>query len=158
MEQNAGLKSFLDDTFTTFDRVLEGHRADLKGREVGTVNYIGLGIARLEGLPGVKSEELVRFTGDVLGMVFNVDPSEVGVILLGESQMLKAGSEVRRTGRVLDVPVGEGLIGRVLDPMGRALARYAPQSDVLSNGKRLRLWIAHRSLSPSRPGSRWWMP
>ena len=126
MEQNAGLKSFLDDTFTTFDRVLEGHRADLKGREVGTVNYIGLGIARLEGLPGVKSEELVRFPGDVLGMVFNVDPAEVGVILLGESQMLKAGSEVRRTGRVLDVPVGDGLIGRVLDPMGRALDNLGP--------------------------------
>ncbi len=126
MEQNAGLKSFLDDTFTAFDRVLEGYRAKLKGLEVGTVNYIGLGIARLEGLPGVKSEELVRFPGDVLGMVFNVDPSEVGVILLGESQILKAGSEVRRTGRVLDVPVGDGLIGRVLDPMGRALDNLGP--------------------------------
>ena len=126
MEQNAGLKSFLDDTFTTFDRVLEGYRAELKGLEVGTVNYIGLGIARLEGLPGVKSEELVRFSGDVLGMVFNVDPSEVGVILLDESQILKAGSEVRRTGRVLDVPVGDGLIGRVLDPMGRALDNLGP--------------------------------
>ncbi len=126
MEQNATLKSSLDDTFTAFDRLLEGHRAELKGREVGTVNYIGLGIARLEGLPGVKSEELVRFAGDVLGMVFNVDPLEVGVILLGVSQMLKAGSEVRRTGRVLDVPVGDGLIGRVIDPMGRALDNLGP--------------------------------
>jgi len=128
MEQNAGLKSFLDDTFTTFDRVLEGHRADLKGREVGTVNYIGLGIARLEGLPGVKSEEVVRFPGDVLGMVFNVGPSEVGVILLGESQMLKAGSEVRRTGRVLD-PMGRALdnLGPVRTSERRPVEREAPE-------------------------------
>ncbi|MCK4391054.1 MAG: alternate F1F0 ATPase, F1 subunit alpha [Desulfobacterales bacterium] len=128
MEENAALKSFLDDTFTAFDAVLEGHRAEPKGREVGTVNYIGQGIARLRGLPGVKSEELVRFPGDVLGMVVNVDPSEVGVILLGESPMLKAGSEVRRTGRVLEVPVGDGLIGRVLDPMGRPLDNLGPVS------------------------------
>ncbi len=128
MEENAALKSFLDDVFTVFDAVLEGHRAEPKGREVGTVNYIGQGIARLDGLPGVKSEELVRFPGDVLGMVVNVDPSEVGVILLGESSMLKAGSEVRRTGRVLEVPVGDGLIGRVLDPMGRPLDNLGPVS------------------------------
>ena len=126
MEENAVLKTFLDDTFTAFDGVLEGYRAELKGREVGTINYIGQGIARLEGLPGVKSEELVRFPGDVFGMVFNVDPSEVGVILLGESQMLKAGTEARRTGRVLDVPVGDALIGRVLDPMGRPLDDLGP--------------------------------
>ncbi|OEU52940.1 MAG: F0F1 ATP synthase subunit alpha [Desulfobacterales bacterium C00003060] len=126
MEQNTVLRSFLDDTFTAFDRVLEGHRAELKGWEVGTTKYVGQGIARLEGLPRVKSEELVRFPGDVLGMVFNMDPSEVGVILLDESPMLKAGTEVRRTGRVLDVPVGDELIGRVVDAMGRPLDILGP--------------------------------
>jgi F-type H+-transporting ATPase subunit alpha len=126
LEENGVLKSFLDDTFVSFEGVLEAYRAELKGREVGTVKYIGQGIARLEGLPAVKSEELVRFPGNVLGMVFNVDPSEVGVILLGESRVLKAGSEVRGTGRVLDVPVGDGLVGRVVDPMGRPLDNLGP--------------------------------
>jgi F-type H+/Na+-transporting ATPase subunit alpha len=120
-EDNTTLKSFLDDTFTLFDGVLEDHRPELKSREVGTVNYIGQGIARVDGLPGVRSEELVRFSGDVYGMVFNIDVSETGVILFGESDELKAGSEVRSTGRVLDVPVGDALIGRFVDPMGRPL-------------------------------------
>ena len=126
MEANDVLESFLDDTFTAFRGVLEGYRHELKGREVGTVSYIGQGIARVQGLPGVKSEELVSFSEDVSGMVFNVDPSEVGVILLGESPMLKAGSEVRRTGRVLDVPVGDALIGRFVDAMGNPLDNLGP--------------------------------
>ncbi|NVM23805.1 MAG: alternate F1F0 ATPase, F1 subunit alpha [Desulfobacterales bacterium] len=125
-EKNTVLKSFLDDTFRVFDRVLEGHRVEVKAREVGTVNYIGQGIARVEGLSGVKSEEIVSFPGDVLGMVLNVDPSEVGVILVGKTEGLKAGSEVRRTGRVLDVPVGEALVGRMVDAMGRPLDGLGP--------------------------------
>jgi F-type H+-transporting ATPase subunit alpha len=72
-DNNTTLKSFLDDTFTLFDGVLEDHRPELKRREVGTVNYIGQGIARVDGLPGVRSEELVRFSGDIYGMVFNID-------------------------------------------------------------------------------------
>jgi len=126
LKTNSLLKSFLDDTFTAFDGVLKSHRAELKGQDVGTVNYIGQGIARVEGLPGVRSEELVRFPGDILGMVFNIDPTEVGVVLLGESQMLKAGSEVQRTGRVQDVPVGDALIGRFVDAMGRPLDNLGP--------------------------------
>jgi len=126
LKTNSLLKSFLDDTFTAFDGVLESHRPKLNGQDVGTVNYIGQGIARVEGLPGVKSEELVRFSGDMLGMVFNIDPTEVGVVLLGESQMLKAGSEVQRTGRVQDVPVGDALIGRFVDAMGRPLDNLGP--------------------------------
>ena len=82
---------------------------------------MGHGIARVEGLPGVRSEELLLFPDNVLGMVFNVDATEVGVILLGESPTLKAGAEVKRTRRILEVPVGEGLIGRLVDPMGRPL-------------------------------------
>ena len=126
MKTNRLLKSFLDDTFTAFDGVLESHRAELKGQDVGTVNYVGQGIARVEGLPGVRSEELVRFPGDIVGMVFNIDPTEVGVVLLGESRMLKAGSEVQRTGRVQDVPVGDALIGRFVDAMGRPLDNLGP--------------------------------
>ena len=115
------LASVVDDTFQVIDGVLEDHRAKLTIHQTGTVNYIGHGIARVGGLPDVKSEELVRFPGDVLGMAFNLDSSEIGVILLGEGKHLRAGDEVRRTGRVLDVGVGEGLLGRVIDPLERPL-------------------------------------
>ena len=85
-----------------------------------------MGIAQISGLPGVGYEELVRFSGGVLGMAFNIDEDEVGVILLGDFQDLHAGDEVQRTGRVLDVGVGEGLLGRVVDPLGRPLDNQGP--------------------------------
>lgn len=115
------LQSLLGQTLTAFDRAIPNQPPDLTFQEIGTVTSIGQGIVRVAGLPQVKSEEVVRFTGDGLGMVFNLDPEEVGVILLNKSEHLRAGSEVRRTGRVLDVPVGKTLLGRVIDPMGRAL-------------------------------------
>ncbi|HYL38739.1 MAG TPA: alternate F1F0 ATPase, F1 subunit alpha [Bryobacteraceae bacterium] len=90
-------------------------------REYGIVNFVGQGIARVRGLPGVKSEELVRFAGDLLGMTFNLDPDEVGVVLLDDCTGVESGSEVWRTDRVLDVPVGASLLGRVIDPIGRPL-------------------------------------
>lgn len=121
-----GLQAMLDETFLVFDQALENHRAELRARDIGVVKFVGHGIARVEGLPGVKSEELVRFPGDLLGMVFNVDPEEVGIILLDQAEDLVAGCEVRRTKRVLDVPVGDALIGRVIDPMGRPLDGQGP--------------------------------
>jgi len=120
------LKSILDSTFLVLDQALKAQKADLKAREVGSVTYVGRGIARLEGLPGAKSEELVRFPGDMLGMIFNLDPEEIGVVLLDENENLKAGCEVHHTGEVLDVPVGEGLLGRVVDPMGRPIDGRGP--------------------------------
>ena len=115
------LSAILDDTFTTLDRVLERHQPQLNIWEVGSVKSVGNGILRVTGLPNVRFEELVRFPGDLLGMVFNLDASELGVILLDESQRLRAGSPAYRTGRVLDVPVGEALLGRVVDAVGRPL-------------------------------------
>src|SRR5664279_175849 len=90
-------------------------------REVGTINSIAIGIAKVSGLPGVGFDELVRFPGDLLGIAFNVDAVEIGVVLLGEYWHLHAGDEVQRTGRVMDVTVGSGLLGRVIDPLGRPL-------------------------------------
>src|SRR5690606_8519923 len=75
----------------------------------------GGGIARVRGLPGVTSEELVQFPGDVLGVAINLEPGEIGVMLLAESDGLTAGMEVRATGREADAPVGEELLGRVID-------------------------------------------
>ncbi len=120
------MHAIVDSTLATFQEVLTGYRAQLQVQEVGTVKFVGQGIARVQGLPGVKSEEVVRFPKDSLGMVFNLDPEEVGIILLDKSEHIKAGSEVRRTGRVLDVPVGKALLGRVVDPMGRPLDSQGP--------------------------------
>ena len=128
MEKSETLKALVDATSLAIDSALEGYRPELKTQEVGVVNYIGQGIALVRGLPGVKSEELILFPDNVLGMVFNVDPSEVGVILLGESPTLKAGAEVRRTNQILRVPVGDDLIGRLIDPMGRPLDDLGPLS------------------------------
>src|ERR1700687_1677513 len=69
---------------------------------------------------------MVKFPGDVLGIAFNVDEDEIGVVLLGEYWHLHAGDDVERTGRVMDVAVGEGLLGRVIDPLGRPLDRARP--------------------------------
>ena len=115
------LKAFLDGAFRTMDNVLSQHEAELRDREVGLVNYVGYGIVRVSGLPNIRADEVVLFPGNLQGLVFNIDPEEIGVILLGPSEHLGAGDEVRRTDRILDVPVGEALIGRVVDALGRPL-------------------------------------
>jgi F-type H+-transporting ATPase subunit alpha len=120
------LQARLKETFAALDRAGAGHRAALRVREVGAVHYVGVGVALVEGLPGVRAEEVVEFPDGLVGMALNVDPSEVGVVLLGDSRHLKAGFEVRRTGRVLDVPVGEALLGRVVDALGRPLDEAGP--------------------------------
>ncbi len=87
-------------------------------QEVGTIATVYNGIAGVTGIPGVGYEELLKFPNDLYGIAFNVDENEVGVILLGEHWHLHAGDKVERTHRVMDVPVGEGLIGRVITPLG----------------------------------------
>ncbi len=87
---------------------------------------LGQGTARVRGLPKVRADELVRFAGDLLGLAFNLDPEEIGVVLLGAGRGLKAGDLVHRTGRLADAPVGPELLGRVLDPLGRPLDDSGP--------------------------------
>ena len=86
--------------------------------EVGTVVEAGDGIARVEGLPGAMANELLRFADGTLGLALNLDEREVGVVVLGEFSGIDAGQEVRRTGEVLSVPVGDDFLGRVVDPLG----------------------------------------
>ena len=93
---------------------------------MGTITSVSTGIAQVSGLPGVGFEELVEFPGGVFGIAFNVDEDEIGVVLLGEYWHLHAGDEVERTGRVMDVAVGDGLLGRVIDPLGRPLDGNGP--------------------------------
>src|SRR5580692_7133605 len=111
------LQSVFDRTFAGIGQVRQAFTAQLTSREVGTITSIATGIAKVTGLPAVGFEELIRFPGDVLGIAFNVDEDEIGVVLLGEYSHLHAGDEVARTGRVMDVAVGEGLLGRIIDPL-----------------------------------------
>jgi len=120
------LQSVFDRTFAGISQGLEAFAPQLKPREVGTVVSVATGIAKVSGLPGVGFEELVKFPGDVLGIAFNVDADEIGVVLLGAYQNLHAGDEVERTGRVMDVAVGDDLLGRVIDPLGRPLDGKGP--------------------------------
>jgi len=115
------LQSVFDRTFAGIDQVREAYVPQLAPREVGTIISVTTGIAKVSGLPSVGFEELVKFPGDVLGIAFNVDEDEIGVVLLGDYAHLHAGDEVERTGRVMDVAVGEGLLGRVINPLGRPL-------------------------------------
>lgn len=122
MRENQGrLLTTLDSVFTVLDHALEQQRVKPYIQEIGTVRYVGHGIARVAGLPNVGAEELVRFSGARLGMAFNLDPEEVGVVLLDDNHGIRAGAEVQRTGRILDVPVGAALLGRVIDALGRPL-------------------------------------
>ena len=125
-EAGKGIQAVLDDTITVLKQVVGAHRPGLRTQEVGRVRAVGNGIVLVAGLPGVRSEELIRFPGGLLGVTFNVDPSEAGVILLGDTGDLQAGAEARRTGGVLDVPVGEALLGRVVDALGRPLDDLGP--------------------------------
>jgi F-type H+/Na+-transporting ATPase subunit alpha len=126
IEKAHQLDRVLDLTASAFDDLLEHHHPEMKPHEIGVVDFIGYGIARVVGLPGVRSEEMIRFPGGLYGMAFNLDEDNVGVILLGNSEHLQTGDEARRTGRVLDIPVGENLLGRVIDPTGRPLDDRGP--------------------------------
>jgi len=94
--------------------------------EVGTVLQVGDGIARVHGLENCVSLERLEFEHGVVGIAFNLEEDNVGVALFGQWQLVKEGEPVRRTGAVMSVPVGEGLLGRVVDPLGNPLDGQGP--------------------------------
>src|SRR5450830_420871 len=120
------LQNVFDRTFAGISQVRGAYTPQLMPHEVGTITSVSTGIARVSGLPGAGFEELVKFPGGVFGIAFNVDEDEIGVVLLGEYWHLHAGDEVERTGRVMDVAVGDGLLGRVIDPLGQPLDGNGP--------------------------------
>lgn len=120
------LDTALDLAFSGMRQVREAFVPRLAPREVGTVTHLAAGIAVVSGLPGVGFEEVLKFPGDVYGIAFNVDEDQVGVVLLGDYSRLQAGDTVERRGHVVDVPVGDGLIGRIINPMGRPLDGNGP--------------------------------
>ena len=120
-QQGESLSDLLANVFADIGRTRKGFSPALELREVGTIATVSTGIATVTGLPGIGFEELVVFPGDLFGIAFNVDEREIGVVLLGDYRRLRAGDEAGRTGRVMDVPVGDELIGRVVDPLGAPL-------------------------------------
>ena len=112
-----------------FEAVGEAGReqqADLTIHEVGTVVEVGSGIVQVAGLPRALDSELIRFPGELFGVASSLDEDEAGVILLGESEALETGMQAWRTGAVIDVPVGDALLGRVVDALGRPLDERGP--------------------------------
>ena len=112
----------------TVQKVLDQKLPGLQVEEIGTVTSIGSGIARVSGLDGVQVDELVEFSGGITGIAFNLDPNEIGVIMLGSSEKIASGDRVRRTGRVVDIPVGDGLLGRVIDAAAQPLDGFGQVS------------------------------
>ena len=120
------LRATVERAYEELGRARNAYSPRLTPREIGTVTSISNAIARVAGLPGTGFEELLSFPGGLHGVAFNLDEHEIGVVLLGECGQVRTGDQVERTGRVMDVPVGEGLIGRVIDPLGRPLDDLGP--------------------------------
>jgi len=105
---------------------IENYQAELDVLDVGTVIEVGDGIARVHGLDKVMSNELVEFSNGVMGLAQNLEENNVGIIILGPYTDIHEGTEVRRTGRIMEVPVGEELIGRVVNPLGQPVDGLGP--------------------------------
>ena len=109
------------DIVSLIKRQIEEFGRDLALVDVGTVVQVGDGVASIQGLQGVRSNELLDFGNDVLGLALNLESDIVGAAILGDPNTVKEGQRVQSTGRIIDVPVGDALIGRVVDPLGRPL-------------------------------------
>ena len=111
------------DIVSLIKRQIEEFGGDLALVDVGTVVQVGDGIASIQGLQGVRSNELLDFGNDILGLALNLEADLVGAAILGDPNAVKEGDRVRSTGRIIEVPVGDGLIGRVVDPLGPTAGR-----------------------------------
>lgn len=105
---------------------IENYQSEIQVSEVGTVISVGDGIARVHGLDNVMAGELIEFSNGVMGMAQNLEENNVGIIILGPYTEIREGDEVRRTGRIMEVPVGEELIGRVVNPLGQPVDGMGP--------------------------------
>ena len=105
-----------DEITTIIKSAIDQFDAGVEMRSVGTVVEVGDGIAQVYGLEGALASELLEFPGGVMGMALNLEEETVGVVILGDYTTIKEGDQVKTTGRVIEVPVGAALIGRVVDP------------------------------------------
>ncbi len=103
------------------ENYVSSYSPDVTREEVGVVTETGDGIAQVEGLPSAMTNELLEFEGGVLGLALNLDVRQIGAVILGDYSGIEQGQPVRRTGNILSVPVGDGFLGRVVDPLGQPL-------------------------------------
>ena len=115
-----------DEITAILQRQLAGYEADVDVAEVGTVLSVGDGIARVYGLENAMAGELLAFPNDVFGLALNLEEDQIGAVLMGASREVKEGDEVRRTGRIMEVPVGPNMVGRVVDSLGRPIDGKGP--------------------------------
>lgn len=115
------LDQVVQDIFSGLARGVRERRPSVRSEQVGTVTRVGAGIAEVEGFTELGADELVTFPGGLLGAASNITAQRSGIILLGESNRLHVGAEARRTDRVIDTPVGTGMLGRIVDALGRPL-------------------------------------
>lgn len=115
-----------DDIANALRRHVESFEPSVSREEVGRVIEAGDGIARVDGMPSTMTNELLEFPDGTLGIALNLDEREIGVVVLGDASAIEEGSEVRHTGKVLSIPVGDGFLGRVIDPLGRPIDGKGP--------------------------------
>ncbi len=128
------MKFKADEIASVIQKEIELFETKVDVREVGRVIEVGDGIAQVYGLSGVMSGEMLEFPNDVVGLAFNLEENSVGVIILGDYLKIQEGDEVRATGKLLQVPVGDAVLGRVLDPLGNPLDE---KGQVLTNEYRM---------------------
>ena len=110
-----------DEIASLLKKQLQEYEVDLDISEVGEVIMVGDGVARVSGLENVMSSELVELPNGVFGMALNLEEENVGLVLFGDSRLIKEGDLAKRTGKVVEVPVGEAMLGRVVNPLGQLL-------------------------------------
>lgn len=111
---------------TLIKNQIEQYKADIEVAEIGTVIQVGDGIARVYGLENAMAGELLEFSNGVVGMALNLEESNVGVVILGEYTAIREGDQVKRTGQIMQVPVGEAMLGRVVNALGQPLDGKGP--------------------------------
>ncbi|MBN1851217.1 MAG: F0F1 ATP synthase subunit alpha [Pirellulales bacterium] len=136
-----------DEIASIIQREIEQYESRIDVREVGRVLEVGDGIARVYGLSGVMSLEMVEFQGGEIGLAFNLEETSVGVIILGEYLNINEGDEVRSTGQLLSVPVGDVMLGRVVDPLGNPLDGKGP----ISTSERLPVEVIAPGVAERKP-------
>jgi F-type H+-transporting ATPase subunit alpha len=123
-----------DEIRSAIDNFTASYSPESSREEVGTVTDTSDGIAHVSGLPSAMSNELLEFPGGVLGVALNLDATEIGAVILGDYEHIEEGQEVKRTGEVLSVPVGDNFLGRVIDPLGKPIDGLG---DIESNEQRV---------------------
>ncbi|HJP66056.1 MAG TPA: F0F1 ATP synthase subunit alpha, partial [Actinomycetota bacterium] len=114
------------DIASALKKYVEGFQPSMEREQVGRVVATGDGVATVEGLPGAMGNELLEFEHGVLGIAFNLDVDSIGCIVLGEADEIEEGDPVKQTGRILSIGVGDGVLGRVIDPIGRPVDGKGP--------------------------------